>query len=564
MAINIQSLFADIIDTPEQRQQKLLQQGMVQGQLLSSGLRGRAAALAPLAQVAGQLGVQRQEDLRRAVQPMIGIDPRTTGEKLAEQLGQIDTSTPEGLMQAAQAIQSVDPVRAAALRQASVEATRAEEERDLRMKGERQRQELALAADKRSEEALALETGSFIDRMTTASMQRNQIALTIERLQGTIEDEETRRELEGEAREAIKNLETNLADTYAENPATKELSEFIRSGAMSTQGLEALITPAPTEWSFDTQQFIGKDGNPVNMRVAIDTKNPSNIVVMNPSKDQPEPTELPEVPKITATEIKDQYLPVIDNSPVLKNLTEGESRFIGKDDPATITAEELADMMHTLRYGRQIPLPQVTTIVTQLARENPDALARGIIPQQYINLAQQSIGSGGNPPLNPAEQNRGTAAEPQPLSDDVLSRYPDLRILPSRGSAASTQGLMPTPPAQESLPNPFNVGINSAPPAATDMRLGSPAIGYDEAFTRQIQMEEERVREGIVSPYRLNIVKRNFSRQLEKRQEQLKNELRYLKGLKSYAAPNKEERISSVQSQLKDVEQKLNRYKVSD
>ena len=42
MAININTLFADIIDTPEQRQQKLLQQGMAQGQLLASGLTGRA------------------------------------------------------------------------------------------------------------------------------------------------------------------------------------------------------------------------------------------------------------------------------------------------------------------------------------------------------------------------------------------------------------------------------------------------------------------------------------------------------------------------------------------
>src|SRR6056300_1649327 len=108
-AINIQSLFADIIDTPEQRQQKLLQQGMLQGQLLSSGLRGRAAALAPLAQVAGQLGVQRQEDLRRAVQPMLGIDPRTTSEKLQAALANIDTSTPAGLLEAANVVQSIDP-----------------------------------------------------------------------------------------------------------------------------------------------------------------------------------------------------------------------------------------------------------------------------------------------------------------------------------------------------------------------------------------------------------------------------------------------------------------------
>ena len=130
MAIDINSLFADIIDTPEQRQQKLLQQGMVQGQLLSSGLRGRAAALAPLAQVAGQLGVQRQEDLRRAVQPMLGIDPRTTGEKMAEQLKGLDPEDPNSLLQAAQALQSIDPVRAAALRQAAARVRVEKEDRE--------------------------------------------------------------------------------------------------------------------------------------------------------------------------------------------------------------------------------------------------------------------------------------------------------------------------------------------------------------------------------------------------------------------------------------------------
>tara|TARA_R110000868_G_scaffold64904_1_gene194699 strand:- start:3006 stop:4769 length:1764 start_codon:yes stop_codon:yes gene_type:complete len=119
MAININTLFADIIDTPEQRQQKLLQQGMMQGQLLSSGLQGRARAAAPLAQMAGQLGVQRNEDLRRAVQPMLGLDPRTTGERVGEQIAGLDMSKPEDMLQAARAIESIDPLRAAALRQAA-------------------------------------------------------------------------------------------------------------------------------------------------------------------------------------------------------------------------------------------------------------------------------------------------------------------------------------------------------------------------------------------------------------------------------------------------------------
>ena len=119
MAIDINSLFADIIDTPEQRQMKMLQEGMLRGDRLASGLTGLTRAAAPLAQVAGQLGVQRNENLRRAVQPMLGIDPRTTGEKMAEQLKGLDPENPDSLLQAAQGLQSIHPVRAAALRQAA-------------------------------------------------------------------------------------------------------------------------------------------------------------------------------------------------------------------------------------------------------------------------------------------------------------------------------------------------------------------------------------------------------------------------------------------------------------
>ena len=93
---------------------------MAQGQLLASGLQGRARAAAPLAQMAGQLGVQRNEDLRRGVQPMLGIDPRTDSEKMQEKIGQMDFTTPKGLIDAANALQSTDPVRAASLRQAAV------------------------------------------------------------------------------------------------------------------------------------------------------------------------------------------------------------------------------------------------------------------------------------------------------------------------------------------------------------------------------------------------------------------------------------------------------------
>ena len=153
MPIDINSLFADIIDTPEQRQQKLLQQGMTQGRLLSSNLTGLARAAAPLAQMAGQLGVQRNEDLRRAVQPMLGLDPRTTGERVGEQIAGLDMSTPEGMLQAAQALQSIDPLRAATLRQAAAEQRKADQDR----KRTTELQDMQLAAARRQEES-ALDT----------------------------------------------------------------------------------------------------------------------------------------------------------------------------------------------------------------------------------------------------------------------------------------------------------------------------------------------------------------------------------------------------------------------
>ena len=229
MAIDINSLFADIIDTPEQRQQKLLQQGMAQGQLLSSGLRGRAAALAPLAQMAGQLGVQRNEDLRRAVQPMLGIDPRTQGEKITEQLQNVDTSTPEGLLQAAQAIQSIDPVRAAALRQAAAEARRA----TIAQEAEKARAKAAL---------ISAETGKV-----NAETARQSLGLDRSRLDWQITDTERLREIQEEEN----TIQQTIAETrlLAERNRESDLSVFAQrsideavreSNAARTKGLQAM------------------------------------------------------------------------------------------------------------------------------------------------------------------------------------------------------------------------------------------------------------------------------------------------------------------------------------
>lgn len=221
MAINISTLFADIIDTPEQRQEKLLQQGMAQGQLLASGLTGRARALAPLAQMAGQLGVQRNEDLRRAVQPMLGIDPRTQSEKMAEKLGEIDTTTPQGLMQAAQAIQSVDPIRAAALRQSATELTRELSDRERTIRRQDEADERARAAEDRAVKAAGREDTRFewqTEEQKRSKQQFDNSITTFNNRQADRLRDETARENEIEASNLLKaSLVEQMIATDPEN-----------------------------------------------------------------------------------------------------------------------------------------------------------------------------------------------------------------------------------------------------------------------------------------------------------------------------------------------------------
>ena len=226
MPIDINSLFADIIDTPEQRQQKLLQQGMVQGQLLSSGLRGRAAALAPLAQMGGQLGVQRNDALRRAVQPMIGIDPRSTGEKLQGALANVDTSTPAGMLQAANLVQSIDPIRAASLRQ---EAARMRTEAEDR------------AMARTTEELRQLQAGTNIAsatqqmRMRETQEQRAVVAAEYAAQQAGLSQAASALEISKGARDFIndQNADANRADIATSLRALGKEYELYATGVES-------------------------------------------------------------------------------------------------------------------------------------------------------------------------------------------------------------------------------------------------------------------------------------------------------------------------------------------
>ena len=121
MAINIQSLFSDIIETPAQSQQRMLTEGILRGRELTGGLTGLARTQAPLVSALSMQMPQRQEVLRRNVGGMLGLDVRTESEKLQDILRQADTSTPGGMIELSRAIENIAPAQALTLRQAATE-----------------------------------------------------------------------------------------------------------------------------------------------------------------------------------------------------------------------------------------------------------------------------------------------------------------------------------------------------------------------------------------------------------------------------------------------------------
>jgi hypothetical protein len=128
MAINIQSLFQDIIETPAQRQQRMLQEGILKGRELTSGLTGLARTQAPLVSALMMNMPKRQESLRRGIGGMLGLDVRSESEKVQDALKNVDPNNPQSLLQAAQMIQGLGlGAQAAEIRAMAADVTRQRE-----------------------------------------------------------------------------------------------------------------------------------------------------------------------------------------------------------------------------------------------------------------------------------------------------------------------------------------------------------------------------------------------------------------------------------------------------
>jgi hypothetical protein len=139
MAINITSLFQDILESPEQKQQRQMAEGFARSQNAVSQLTGMARAAAPLVGTMAELQPQRNEMLQRGVGRLLGRDVRSTSEKLQEALSQFNPQDPASVSQTTQMLQSMGlGAQGAQLAAMALEEQQRKAAVDLQTKGARQ------------------------------------------------------------------------------------------------------------------------------------------------------------------------------------------------------------------------------------------------------------------------------------------------------------------------------------------------------------------------------------------------------------------------------------------
>jgi len=114
--VDITGLLTGLAGTPNLEQEGIKRASAIQGGGLGSNLARSLALQAP----------QREQMMRQGAGGLFGVDTRTAGQKVQEQLGQLDVTTPAGQQQAVKLISQIDPTRALALQTQFNEKNKAE------------------------------------------------------------------------------------------------------------------------------------------------------------------------------------------------------------------------------------------------------------------------------------------------------------------------------------------------------------------------------------------------------------------------------------------------------
>lgn len=157
MAINITSLFQDILESPEQKQQRQMAEGFARNQNAVSGLTGLAQAAAPLVGTMAELQGRRTEDLQKGVGRLLGRDVRSTSEKVSDALKGFNPQDPQSVTQTTQLLRELGlGPQAAQLSSMALEEQQKKEAVDLQAQAARQAIDINTAQEARAVENQAM------------------------------------------------------------------------------------------------------------------------------------------------------------------------------------------------------------------------------------------------------------------------------------------------------------------------------------------------------------------------------------------------------------------------
>lgn len=157
MAINITSLFQDILESPEQKQQRQMAEGFARSQNAVAGLTGLATAAAPLVGTMAELQGRRTEALQRGVGGLLGRDVRSTPERLQDALSQFNPQDPRSVSQTTQMLQQMGlGAQGAQLAAMALEEQQKTKALDLQAEAARQAIDINTAQEERAVEDQAM------------------------------------------------------------------------------------------------------------------------------------------------------------------------------------------------------------------------------------------------------------------------------------------------------------------------------------------------------------------------------------------------------------------------
>ena len=225
MAINIPSLFRDVIETPEQRQRRKLSEAVA---LAPQARGGIASLLNPLAQATSVNLQQGSEGLGRSVGGMLGLDMRDTSQKVSDELLGADLSSSTGMRDLSKAINRYAPVQAIGLLQAA---------------DEREQAEAAAEAASVTRNLNQTLTGLEINKKLTDLAETKDQEITQESLRKTYVNQINNSSVLGEAE---KNILINQVNAGAFDGKTDDIRS-ITSPKPLVVGGKAMI-PSPNGW----------------------------------------------------------------------------------------------------------------------------------------------------------------------------------------------------------------------------------------------------------------------------------------------------------------------------